>query len=460
MHVLFIHKIFPAQFGHVARRLVQREGFQCTYVCERLPATVADVGPVQYSPDFASGTQIGSRAQVAAPGQAFQFSMFAPPSQPQPVPTPDERICEGIRLLEYGPLDDNPGFDSLVARGHTVYQLLKRHPEIRPDLVVGSSIYASSTFLPDLYECPVINYFDYYYQRRDSYVDFRPEFPPDELDVVRARAHNALVLLDLQACAAGYSPTAWQRDLFPAEYRHKIATIFDGVDREFWYRREVPRRIGNRTIPANVRIVTYVARGLEAMRGFDIFMRMAKQIAEARSDVVFVVVGSENFYHGQDLKYIRARSFLQHVLQQDQYDVNRFVFAGRVSSSQLVEILSLSDLHVYLTAPFVLSWSLFDALACGCVVLASDTAPVREVIQHEQTGLLAGFFDVEGLTRQALRVLDDPHQFRHLGQSGVELIDARYSLARTVPDMIALYRRIGKAASTRDKDWEFPSITL
>jgi glycosyltransferase involved in cell wall biosynthesis len=398
---------------------------------------------VQYTPDYASGTQIGSRAPVAAPASAFQFTMFTPPSAPPPQAPPAERNADGIRVLEYGPLEgETPGFDSLVARGHTVYQLLQAHPEIRPDLVVGSSIYASSTFLPDLYDCPVINYFDYYYRRTDSYVDFRPEFPPDELDVVRARAHNALVLLDLHACAAGYSPTQWQRDLFPVEYRSKIATIFDGVDREFWYRRKVPRRIGDRTIPADTRIVTYVARGLEAMRGFDIFMRMAKRIAAVRSNVLFVVVGSEHFYHGQDMKYIRARSFVEHVLQQDRYDMSRFIFAGRISSTQLVEVLSLSDLHVYLTAPFVLSWSLFDAMACGCTVLASDTAPVREVIRHEQTGLLAGFFDVDGLTREALRVLDDPDQFRHQGQAAVELIDAKYSLARTVPEMVALYQRV------------------
>src|SRR5262249_51480519 len=307
MHILFIHKVFPAQFGQIARYLVQREGFQCTYVCERLPATVEGMGAVQYTPDFASGTQIGSRAPVSAPASTFQFTLVTPATPAPPPFQPAERIVEGIRVLEYGPLPgDASGFDSLVSRGHTVYELLKAHPDIRPDLVVGSAIYASSMFLPDLYRCPVINYFDYYYHRHDSYVDFRPEFPPDELDVVRARAHNALVLLDLHACAAGYSPTQWQRDLFPAEYRSKITTIFDGVDRGFWYRRPVARRIGDRTIAPNTRLVTYVARGLEAVRGFDIFMQMAKRVSEARSDVIFVVVGSEHFYHGSDLKYIRA----------------------------------------------------------------------------------------------------------------------------------------------------------
>jgi glycosyltransferase involved in cell wall biosynthesis len=442
MHVLFIHKIFPAQFGHIARYLVQLESCQCTYVCERLPATVEGLGPVRYTPDFAAGVQLGSPAPSAAPAVSMQFTFFGPGvSQP---PEPAEQNIDGIRVLTYEAIkDDASGFDSQLERAHAVYRLLKAHPEIRPDVVVGSCIYASSMFLSDLYRCPVINYLDYFYRREESYVDFRPEFPPDELDVIRARAHNALVLADLQACTAAYSPTQWQRDLFPAEYRSKIATIFDGIDREFWHRRQAPRQIGQYPpIPPATRIVTYVARGLEALRGFDIFMKMAQRIGAARRDVIFVVVGSENSYHGQDLKYIRARSFKEHVLQQDQYDLSRFLFLGRISSSRLVEILSLSDLHIYLTAPFVLSWSLFDALACGCTVLASDTAPVREVIQHEQNGLLANFFDVDALADLALRVLEDPARFRHLGQAGERLVDQKYSLARTAPALMELFRDV------------------
>jgi glycosyltransferase involved in cell wall biosynthesis len=302
---------------------------------------------------------------------------------------------------------------------------------------------ASSLFLPDLYRCPVVNYLDYYYRPEDSYVGFRPEFPPEELDVLRARGYNALVLQDLDAAAAAYSPTQWQRSLFPGSYQSKIATIFDGIDRAVWQRRPTSRQIpGHPPIPPNVRVVTYVARGLESMRGFDIFMRMARQICSVRSDVVFVVVGSENFYHGNDLRYIRERSFLEHVLAQESYDLSRFIFAGRIPSSQLVEILSMSDLHVYLTAPFVLSWSLFDALACGCVVLASNTTPVREVIQHEKTGLVADFFDVDGLTTKALQVLNDPPKYRPLAETGVRLIDEKYSLERSLPATVAFYRQV------------------
>jgi glycosyltransferase involved in cell wall biosynthesis len=351
-------------------------------------------------------------------------------------------MIDGIQVLKYEPaVQDSGGFDGQIQRAHAVFQALKSHPEIQPDLVVGPCIYASSLFLPYLYSCPVINYLDYFYRDADSYLTFRPDFLPEVLDVIRARAHNALVLYDLEQCAAAYSPTQWQRSLFPERFQSKIATIFDGIDRTVWRRRQTTRQIpGRPALPPGMKVVTYVARGLEAMRGFDIFMRVAQQICRARSDVMFVVVGSENFYHGADLKYIRARSFLEHVLSQDNYDLSRFLFVGRVPSEWLADILSMSDLHVYLTAPFVLSWSLFDALACACTVLASDTAPVREVITHEQNGLLADFFDVDGLTRQALQVLDEPEKYRPLAEAGARTIDERYSLERTMPTIAEFLR--------------------
>ena len=106
-----------------------------------------------------------------------------------------------------------------------------------------------------------------------------------------------------------------------------------------------------------------------------------------------------------------------------------------------MDLFNISDLHIYLTVPFVLSWSLMDALACGCTLLGSDTAPVREVIRHEENGLLADFFDVDGLTKQALRVLADPERFRTLGQAGIRLIEAEYSMEKKLPEMLDLYER-------------------
>ena len=248
-------------------------------------------------------------------------------------------------------------------------------PELRPDLIVGHSGFGSTLFLPELYPAvPVVNYLEYYYHPHHSDMDFRPEFAPAEIDFLRARARNAMILLDLVNCRSGYSPTHFQRNLFPAELRHKIAVIFDGIETDvFQHRAGVPRRIGDRVIEPSTRVVTYVSRGFESMRGFDIFMKTAKRIYQRFPDVVFIVVGSDRICYGGDEKHIRHKTFREHVLAQDDYDLSKFVFTGMVPPRTLVDILSLSDLHIYLTVPFVLSWSLLNALACGCTVLASDT---------------------------------------------------------------------------------------
>lgn len=237
---------------------------------------------------------------------------------------------------------------------------------MKPDLVVGHSGFGSTTFLADLYDCPIINYFEYYYHGRNSDLDFRPEIPVKELDLLRSRTRNAMILLDLQTCAAGYSPTQWQKSLFPVEYQPKIDAIFDGIDTNVWHRRKVPRQIGDRVIPPGTRIVTYVSRGFESMRGFDVFMKVAKRICDARKDVVFVCVGSDRVCYGGDMQRISdAESYRDHILKQDNYDLSRFIFTGRVEPNQLADIISMGDLHIYLTVPFVLSWSLMNSLACA-----------------------------------------------------------------------------------------------
>jgi glycosyltransferase involved in cell wall biosynthesis len=396
LNILYVHQDFPAQFGHIASRLANRKGFRCTFVSKHPRGKVDGVRLIHYKPK----------------GGATKSVHYC--SRP---------------------------FENYTWNAHAVYTAMKAHPEVKPDLIVGHSGFGSTLFLADLFDCPIINYFEYYYRGRDSDIDFRPDVPVRELDVLRARTRNAMILCDLQTCAAGYCPTEWQRSLFPKEYQPKLQTIFDGIDREFWYRRKVPRWIGKREIPAGMRIVTYVSRGFESMRGFDIFMKVAKRICEERKDVIFVVVGSDQICYGDDLSYCKEKTYREHVLVTDHYDLRRFIFTGPILPSQLVELFSLSDLHIYLTVPFVLSWSLMDALAVGCTVLASDTAPVQEVIKHEKNGLLAGFYDVNGFVKQALRVLTAPDDFRHLGQAGTRLIDEKYSVAKTLPKMINMYRQ-------------------
>jgi glycosyltransferase involved in cell wall biosynthesis len=208
-------------------------------------------------------------------------------------------------------------------------------------------------------------------------------------------------------------------------------------------RRPVAHRlIAGREIPASTRIVTYVSRGFESMRGFDIFMRAARVIAQEYPDVLFVVVGSDRVCYGGDEKHIRHPTFREHVVAGGDYDLSKFLFTGLVPVSTLVDILSISDLHIYLTVPFVLSWSLLNALACGCTVLASNTAPVVEMMVDGENGLLVDFFDVDGLVQRAVEVLRDPTAFRTLGERGAALIGERYALGVTLPRLVGLFDRV------------------
>jgi glycosyltransferase involved in cell wall biosynthesis len=175
------------------------------------------------------------------------------------------------------------------------------------------------------------------------------------------------------------------------------------------------------------------------MRGFDIFMRAAKRIYTEFPDVQFIVVGTERIAYGGDEGYINGKSFKEWVLKQDSYDLNKIRFVGRVEPTELSRLLAATDLHVYLTVPFVLSWSMMDAMSCGAVVLASNTSPVREMITDGENGLLADFFSPEEFAEKALKVLRDPDSFRPLGRAAEQFVEQNYSLDAVLPQMLKLY---------------------
>ncbi len=195
--------------------------------------------------------------------------------------------------------------------------------------------------------------------------------------------------------------------------------------------------------------MTFVSRGLESIRGFDLFMKVADRIARARPDVHFVVVGGEEIHYGWDKLHTGMPSFKQWVLSRGDYDLSRFTFLGRVLPGQLADILRISDLHVYLTAPFVLSWSLLNAMASGCVVLGSDVPPVREVLRPGENGLVEPLFDVECLTEAALGVLHDPAGFAPLGRAARRTIEESYSLEVCVPPLKDFFERVASGTTGR-----------
>jgi glycosyltransferase involved in cell wall biosynthesis len=191
--------------------------------------------------------------------------------------------------------------------------------------------------------------------------------------------------------------------------------------------------------------MTFVARGLESVRGFDLFVELARRVSRVRRDVLFAVAGDERAYYGWDPLFTGDASFKQWALGRIEHDPARWLFLGHVEAGELARLRRRSTLHVYLSVPFVPSWSLFDALACGCVVLAGDTGPTREVIRPGENGLLEPLFDLDRLAETALGVLNRPAAFRPLGQAARRLMEERYSLDVTVPGLKAYFEWVASA---------------
>jgi glycosyltransferase involved in cell wall biosynthesis len=399
MHVLFVHQNFPAQFGHIAAHLIQRHNYRCTFVNERRGGTVGQIECIQYKVD----------------GGATKHNHY----------------CTRT-------------FENTTRHAIGVYDAVKARPDLKPDLIIGHSGFGSTLFLRELFpDVPIINYFEYFYRTRHSDMDFRKDFPPQPLDFLRARNRNAMVLLDLDNCDAGYSPTEYQRGLFPKEYQGKIRTIFDGVDTAVWKPiPNLPREVNGHKVPDGMKVVTYATRGMESMRGFDIFMKAAKKLCDRRKDVIFLIAGQDRVCYGGDERHTVGKSFKDWVLSKDHYDLSRFVFLGLIPPAELAKLFNITDVHIYLTVPFVLSWSLLDALACGATVLASDTAPVREMIKNGVNGVLFDFFNADALAELANQLLDRRDEYKVLGHQAAAIITERYGIDVCLPQMVELYEAV------------------
>jgi len=403
MHFLFVH-LALGQFEHIAKYLATGNGHQCTLVCEAKSGTAGGIKRLRYHVD---GRPSRNTHAYARP------------------------------------------FEDEVRRAAGVYKAIKPlRNRLRPDLIIGYSGFGATLFLHELFpRTPLINYFEFFIHPHHSALDFRREWVPFERHVLRARARNAMTLLDLENCNAGYVPTEFQRTLLPQAYRSKIRVIPDGIDTDFWRRRSVPyRRLGRLRFDRDTRIVTYAARGLEAARGFDIFLRVAKKIYEAVPNVVFLVVGNARVYYGHELEYVREKSFCQHAWNQEEYDLRRFRFLGQVSHRALARVFNLSDLHIYLTIPCGVGWSLLEALASECTVLGSDSGPMKEIIRDNRNGLLCDFFDVDELARRALQVLKDPAAYRAVGRAARKGIQEKHGLSVIMPRTASFYEEVAHTA--------------
>jgi len=314
--------------------------------------------------------------------------------------------------------------EDAVLTGQAVYRLchgLKQRGFV-PDVVCAHSGWGPALYVKEIFpQCRLVGYFEWFYRTSGGDADFLA--PLGEDDRLRLATRNASLLLDLAAVDIAVCPTRFQVGTFPERLRPLLSVLHDGVDTDYF-------------TPAapEGEIVTYATRGMEPYRGFPQFMRAAALIQRRRPNVRIVVAGDDRVVYG-----VRGESWKDRMLAEldGRLDLDRLHFAGTLPAEQYRALLQASSAHVYLTVPFVLSWSLLDAMACGAPIVGSDTQPVREVIDGGN-GVLADFHSPEDLADKVVGLLEDRERARALGAAARATVEARYALKDLLPRHSAL----------------------
>jgi glycosyltransferase involved in cell wall biosynthesis len=387
---LFVHQNFPGQYLHIVRHLVASRQHDVVFLTEPNANRIPGVRTVPY---------------------------------PKPAgPAPEAHVAARE-------LDGAARRADIVS--HTAANLKRLGFE--PDIIIGHHGWGELLNLCDIWpDTPLLGYLEFYYCAHDVDVGFDPEFPTHPADFPRIRAKNAVNLLALNLDRHAQTPTRWQLSTYPDWARDRITLLPEGVNLDVCKPNPQARRrnlvIAGTTIKPNEKLVTYVVRDLEPYRGFHLMMRAVPHMLRARKDVRVILVGGDGISYGA---LPTEGTWRQKMLAElgDAIDPSRVLFPGRLDYKLYVAMLQRSDAHVYLTYPFVASWSLREALATGCVVIGSDTSTVREFITHEQNGLLVSFFDPKGLADAVLRVLEDAPLAHRLRENARQYAEQNLAMA-------------------------------
>jgi glycosyltransferase involved in cell wall biosynthesis len=385
MRILFIHQNFPGQFRRIAQSWAQQPGWEVLGLGRR---TAPGMDGVRWLP----------------------YDLHRPTGKGQ---HPYLRQMEGA-----------------VLHGQAVARALMdlRRQGFVPDVIMAHPGWGETLYAKDIFpDARLIHFCEWYYGTRDGDAGFDPEFPLSFDAQARMRTWNALHALNLEHCDAGVSPTQWQRSRHPAIFQPKIHLAHEGVDTQLLG----PDPCAQFTLPngqvlkAGNPVITYVARNLEPYRGFHNFMRALQRVQQSHRHCHAVIVGGDDVsYGGRPKDFANWR---EKMLAEVQLDPARTHFLGKLPYSAYRQVLQVSSAHVYLTYPFVLSWSCLEAMASGCLVIGSRTAPVEEVIEHGRNGLLVDFFDPVEMARTMVDALEAPLAMAPLRAQAQQDMAARYS---------------------------------
>lgn len=396
---LFIHQNFPGQFVHVAGELT------------RLGHRVVALG-------------IKGRA---VPGvQYIRYNPKAPG-----------------RVSEIEPARD---FETKIVRGMACAQAMLQLQQqgLAPDTIIAHPGWGEALFCKDVWpHARLLVFAEFFYAANGADYNFDPEFAHESVaDRARLRLKNSVHLHALHACDGGYTTTRWQHSQLPKVYQDKFQVIFDGIDTQLVAPQPEAfvqlQRDGVRLVPGD-EVITFVNRNLEPYRGFHVFMRALPEILRQRPRARCLIVGRDDVSYGSRP---RSGGNWREVMLAEvgaQLPMDRVHFLGGLPYADYLRVMQVSACHVYLTYPFVLSWSCLEAMSAARVVVGSRTGPVQEVITDGVNGLLFDFFDTAALSRQVVSVLQDPAAHRSLGEAARAHVVQNYDLrTRCLPELIAL----------------------
>ncbi len=391
MKILLVHQNFPGQYLHLARYLGASGQHEVVFITQRTDAELPGVRKMVYKP-----------ARQVTKG-----------------------IHHYVRETEAGVLNAQN-----VAR----LALKLKESGFVPDVMLGHNGWGELWYLKEVYpDTPLIGYFEFFYKLHGADVGFEPGQPEIFDTGPRIRTKNIGNLLALHAVDYGQCPTQWQKSLYPEEYKHKLHVVHEGVDTDTL----VPDPQAWIAIPdkgikltADDEVVTYVARNLEPYRGFPSFMRSLPRILEERPKAHVLVVGGDEVSYGPPAGNGRTfRSLMVDELGAT-IDWSRVHFLGRVSYSNFVKVLQVSSAHVYLTYPFVLSWSMLEAMSIGCLVIGSATPPVMEVIRDGENGVLVDILSPQEIAARVVDALANKAKYLGLRSAARQTVVDRYDLRR------------------------------
>lgn len=287
-----------------------------------------------------------------------------------------------------------------------------------PDVILGHTGWGEMTFfkqvLPDV---PILGFFEYFYLNEGGPVNFDPEDPASAHSPFLLHARNMVPFANIQTVDLGLAPTQWQRDTFPTSFHDKLYVCHDGIRTDkLGPNADVSLNLGRAgRVTRDDEVFTYLARNMERTRGFHVFMRALPKILAERPNARVLIVGGNDVSYGKASDAPGGFRAEMEAEVGDRVDWSRVHFLGRLPYDDYQKVVQISRCHIYLTMPFVLSWSLLESMAMQATVVASDVAPVREAITHGETGMLVDFFDPEALADQVVDVLANPETYAHMG---------------------------------------------